>query len=435
MSRFLQLNANTNAITFPTPPIPRTIILMNFWITLAIVALTYAGIAVGRWPLLKANRTTITLLGAGLLIVLGQIQFNDIGRFLDLNTLILLFSMMILNANLRLAGFFRLAGRALLRVAQTPRRFLAFEILLSGALSALFLNDTICLMFTPLIVEILLAVECNPIPYLIALATAANIGSTATLTGNPQNMMIGTASGISYLRFAASLTPIALLSMGGIWAVLVRLYPWDFRREPFPPFPPDEEPYDRPLLIKSLATATGLLIAFIAGVPVAQAAFLAACVLLVSRRTHPELIFAEIDWGLLVFFSGLFIVTGSLEVSGITAELSRLTHTLGEPNAFNLSGVTVILSNLVSNVPAVLLLRPVMSTLTNPEAGWLTLAAASTLAGNLTLLGSVANLIVAESAARWRVTLSFWEYTKAGILITLISLVISTLWLQFCIWK
>jgi Na+/H+ antiporter NhaD/arsenite permease-like protein len=277
--------------------------------------------------------------------------------------------------------------------------------------------------------------ECNPIPYLIALATAANIGSTATLTGNPQNMIIGTASGIPYLRFAAALTPIALLSMGGIWLVLVRLYPWEFRSEPFPPFPADSEPYDRALLIKSLGTAAGLLVAFLAGVPVAQAAFLAACVLLISRRTHPELIFAEIDWSLLVFFSGLFIVTGSLEANGITAELSKLTQALGQPNALNLSAVSVVLSNLVSNVPAVLLLRPLMGALANPEAGWLTLAASSTLAGNLTLLGSVANLIVAESAARWRITLSFWEYTKAGMLITLISLAISTVWLQVFTWK
>jgi Na+/H+ antiporter NhaD/arsenite permease-like protein len=408
---------------------------MNFWITLSIVTLTYAGIAIGRWPLLKANRTTITLMGAGLLIVLGQIKFTDIGRYLDLNTLILLFSMMIINANLRLAGFFRLAGSALLRIARTPRVFLAAEILLTGLLSAFFLNDTICLMFTPLILEIMLAVERNPIPYLIALATSSNIGSTATLTGNPQNMIIGVASNIPYLHFAAALTPIALLSMSGIWLVLVKFYPWDLRNEPFPPFPMAQEGYDRSLLIKSLVVTAGLLLAFLVGVPIAEASFLAACVLLFSRRTHPEQIFAEFDWSLLVFFSGLFIVTGSLEANGITVELGRMTNALGQPNALNLSVVTVVLSNLVSNVPAVLLLRPVMSALANPEAGWLTLAAASTLAGNLTLLGSVANLIVAEIASRWRVTLSFWEYTKAGIIITLISLVISTVWLQVFIWK
>ena len=407
---------------------------MNFWITLAIVTLTYIGIAVGRWPLLKANRTTITVMGAGLLIVLGQIKFTDIGRYLDLNTLILLFSMMIINANLRVAGFFRLAGRLLLRAAHTPRRFLAFEILLSGVLSAFFLNDTICLMLTPLVLEVMLAIEVNPIPYLIALATSANIGSTATLTGNPQNMIIGVASGIPYLAFAAALAPVALLSLGGIWLVLVRLYPWEFHGEAFQPFPPEDESFDQGLLVKTLLIVAGLLVAFLVGVPIAEASFLASCLLLFTRRLHPEQVFAEFDWSLLVFFSALFIVTGSLEANGITAELARLTHTLGQVNAVNLSAVTVVLSNLVSNVPAVLLLRPIVAALADPQAGWLTLAAASTLAGNLTLLGSVANLIVAETASRWRVSLGFWEYTKAGLIITLISLVFSTLWLQFFIW-
>jgi len=408
---------------------------MNFWITILVVSLTYAGIAVGRWPLLKANRTTIALMGAGLLILLGQVRFQDIGKYLDLNTLILLFSMMIINANLRVAGFFRLAGSYLLRLARSPRRFLMWEIIFTGVLSAFFLNDTICLMFTPLILEIMLAVERNPIPYLIALATSANIGSTATLTGNPQNMIIGTASGISYISFAAALTPIALLSLGGIWLVLVRFYPRDFQKELFPPFPQTDLSIDRSLMVKSLVVTAGLLLAFLGGVPVAEAAFLAACILLFSRRMHPEQVFAEFDWSLLVFFSGLFIVTGSLDANGISADLGRLANAFGPLNAFNLSAITVVLSNIVSNVPAVLLLRPVVTAIADPYPAWLTLAAASTLAGNLTLLGSVANLIVAEIASRWRVTLSFYEYTKAGGVITLISLVINIAWLQLFIWK
>lgn len=408
---------------------------MNIWITLTIVTLTYAGIAVGRWPLLKANRTTIALMGAGLLILLQQIQFQDIAKFLDLDTLILLFSMMVINANLRVAGFFRLAGNELFRLARTPRRFLALEILLTSVLSAFFLNDTICLMFTPLILETMLAIERNPIPYLIALATAANIGSAATLTGNPQNMIIGTSSGIPFLEFSGALFPIALLSMGVIWLVLVKLYPYDFKKEIFPPFPPQNEPIDRSLLAKSLVVVVGLLIAFLVGVPVAQTAFIAACIMLFTRRLHPEQVFAEFDWSLLVFFSGLFIVTGSLEVNGITQRLSLFANSQGAVNALNLTAITAVLSNLVSNVPAVLLLRPLVGALPNPEAGWLTLASASTLAGNLTLLGSVANLIVAEIASRWRVTLGFWEYTKAGLVITILSLIISTAWLQIFIWK
>ncbi|GAP14251.1 transporter, YbiR family [Longilinea arvoryzae] len=408
---------------------------MNFWLTLGIVLFTYIGIALGYWPRLRANRTTITLMGAGLLIATSQIAFKDIGQFLDLDTLILLFSMMVINANLRIAGFFKLAGNALLRVARTPRALLAVLILVTGVLSAFFLNDTICLMLTPLVLDLILATGRNPIPYLIGLATAANIGSTATLTGNPQNMIIGVASGISYTHFAASLAPIALLGLGVVWIVLVLAYPKEFRTDPFSIHNLPTPRFHKPLLIKSLLVMAGLLVAFLIGMPIAKAAFLAACILLFTRRLKPEKVFAEFDWSILVFFAALFIVTGSLEKNGVTKELFKLALGTRELNNLSLSTLTVVLSNLVSNVPAVLLLKPVVLGLGNPTAGWLTLAAASTLAGNLTLLGSVANLIVAEIAERRRVHLSFWEYTRVGMLITLITLVISTLWLQFFVWR
>lgn len=409
---------------------------MGFWVTLGIVTLTYTGIAVGHWPKLRANRTTLTLMGAGLLVATGQIAFDKIGSFLDLDTLILLFSMMIINANLQLSGFFGLAGSALLRLARTPRAFLALEILLSGVLSAFFLNDTICLMFTPLILNITLSTRRNPMPYLIALATAANIGSTATLTGNPQNMIIGIASGISYLDFALSLTPVALLGLGGIWLVLVWFYPQEFKQGAFEAVTaPERLKIYRPLLVKSMIVVVGLLAAFIAGLPIALASFLAACILLFTRRVRPEKVFHEIDWDILVFFAALFIVTGSLEANGVSGYIFSLLKVGKDIDGISLSGITVLLSNLVSNVPAVLLLRPVILGMENAHAGWLTLAAASTLAGNLTLLGSVANLIVAEIAARRKVEITFWEYTRAGLLITLISLVTGVGWLLLFVWK
>lgn len=408
---------------------------MNLWITLIIVIITYIGIALGEFPRMQMTRTTITLLGVGALLVTSQITFGQIGTFLDLNTLILLFGMMIINANLQLAGFFNLAGNAILRFTHTPRGLLALEIILAGFLSALFLNDTICLMLTPLILDITMAAKRNPIPYLIALATAANIGSVATLTGNPQNMIIGIASGISYTNFALALTPIALLGLGGIWLVLVWLYPDEFRAGHFDLEEIKSQRVYRPLLIKSVIVTGGLLIGFALGVPVAEAALIAACALLLTRRIHPEKVMSRIDWDLLVFFSALFIVSGAMETSGITTRLFSSFSGWLNGNSIGLSIVTVVLSNLISNVPAVLLLKSVIAHLSNPQAGWLTLAATSTLAGNLTLLGSVANLIVAESASRRGVKLTFWEYTKAGFTITIISLVIGVLWIQLFIWK
>lgn len=408
---------------------------MNIWITFTIILITYIGIALGGLPRLKANRTTITLMGAGALLAFGQISFKQIGEFLDLNTLILLFGMMILNANLQLAGFFRLAGSTILRFTKSARSLLALEIVIVGVLSALFLNDTICLMLTPLILDITLPAKRNPAPYLIALATAANIGSVATLTGNPQNMIIGIASGISYLNFSLTLLPVALLGLGGIWLVLVWFYPQEFDpKTTWEPVHIPELHLNRPLLYKSMIITTGLLIAFFAGVPIAEAAFIAACALLFTRRVEPDKVMRAVDTDLLFFFGALFIVSGAMETSGLTRVLFDSVSGLLNGGIWAFSGVAVVLSNLVSNVPAVLLLRPIIPGLSNPSAAWLTLAAASTLAGNLTLLGSVANLIVAEVAGRRGVKLTFWEYTKPGLLITLISLALGIGWMQFFVW-
>jgi Na+/H+ antiporter NhaD/arsenite permease-like protein len=374
------------------------------------------------------------LVGTGLLLASGQIQFEQLKDLIDLDTLVLLFSMMVLNVNLRLAGFFNAAGNSILRWTRSPRIFLGLEILVIGVLSALFLNDTICLMMTPLMIEITSTLKRNPIPYLIALATASNIGSTATVTGNPQNMIIGVASGISYTQFSAALIPPAFLGLGVIWLVLILFYPSEFKKESFEIVSPAPANISPAMLRKNMVVVAGMLAAFLAGVPVALAALLAACVLLITRRTQPQTVFAELDWSLLVFFAGMFVVSGALEVNGINHQLFSLLNISSQTNALNLSIVTAILSNLVSNVPAVLLLKPVIGQLANPEAGWLTLAAASTLAGNLTLLGSVANLIVAESAGRWRIELGFVEYTRAGILITVLSLSIGIIYISLFIW-
>ncbi len=401
-------------------------------ITLAIVALAFIGIAIGRWPIIQSNRTTIALMGVALLVVFGQVRFEDLPSYVNFDTIFLLFSMMIINANLKLAGFFTLSGRWLARTARTPRAFLALEILLCGVLSALFLNDTICLVFAPLILGLMDKLKRNPIPYLITLALSANVGSTATLTGNPQNMIVGISSGIPYLGFTLALAPVALLGMGVIWLTLVWIYPREFRRGAVFETPgEDGEEVSKGLLIKTLAVTAGLLAAFLAGVPIALASFLAANILLITRRHRPHTVFAEFDWSLLVFFAALFVISGSLETSRVTSELIDLNGLAQRATILNLTAVTVVLSNLVSNVPAVLLLRPVVATMPDARTGWLTLAAASTLAGNLTLLGSVANLIVAETASRWRVEISFWEYTRAGIIVTLATLAIAVGWLSF----
>ncbi|MBI3961786.1 MAG: anion transporter [Deinococcus sp.] len=392
-----------------------------------IVALTYLGVAIGYFPGFRLNRQTIALVGAALVVATGIVRLGDAYAAIDHDTILLLFSMMILNANLQLAGFFRLVGRAVVQRARSPLALLALLVFASGILSALFLNDTVVLMLTPLVVEVTLNLQRNPIPYLLALATSANIGSSATIAGNPQNILIGAASGISYLRFVTALGPTALLGLVACIAIIALVYRQEFIGVRFERVPLSEfRPY-RPLLNKALLCAAGVLLLFLIGYPVAGAAFFGAAALLITRRIKPEKVFAEINWGLLVFFSGLFVVTSSLEHTGLSQHLFQLVNPLVAAGVGPLSVVSVILSNLISNVPAVLLFRPIVPNLANPELAWLTLAMSSTLAGNLTLLGSVANLIVAEEAARKGVDLTFGAYLKVGVPVTLVTTAIGVI--------
>ncbi len=405
---------------------------LSQWLALLIVTVTLIGVAIGRYPWLKMNRATIALVGAAALLVTGVMTLEQAYAALDLNTLTLLFAIMILNVNLRLAGFFHLiTTRVIVRWARSPRQLLALIIFAAGILSALFLNDTIVLMFTPLVVEITQGLKRNPLPYLAGLATAANIGSAATITGNPQNMLIGIASGLSFLRFFTFLAPIAFVGMALAWGVIVLVYRDEFKPQPLAEYDGLPKRTYRPLLRKSFLATNAMLLAFLVGVPIPLAALAAAAFLLVTRRLKPERIFLEIDWSLLVFFSGLFILTGALEVTGLSEMLFAVAQPIAERGILALTGISVVLSNLISNVPAVLLFRPFIPSFPHPEQAWLTLAMATTLAGNLTLLGSVANLIVAESARARGVHLTFTEYLKTGTLITILTLIWGVLWLSW----
>lgn len=400
-----------------------------YWSALVLIALTLVGVAVGRYPFLRMNRATIALTGATLLILLGAISLEEAYAALDLNTLTLLFAMMILNTNLRRAGFFGLVANWVVRWAKSPRQLLALTIGAAGVLSAIFLNDTIVLVFTPLLLEICRTLRQKPIPYLMALATVSNLGSVATITGNPQNMLIGISSGISFVDFSAALTPVALAGMVIIWLVIVLVYRKELGALRFAATLAIEGVYDWPHLRKGMIASGLMIVAFVMGLPIPLAALAAAALFLITRRVEPEAVFREVDWSLLVFFSGLFIVTGALETLGLSEALFAQVQPLAQQGVVALTAIAVVLSNLISNVPAVLLFRPFVPQFPDPTQAWLTLAMATTLAGNLTLLGSVANLIVAESALRQGVQLSFSEYLKAGIPITLLSLATGVLWL------
>ncbi|HEX2621213.1 MAG TPA: SLC13 family permease, partial [Phototrophicaceae bacterium] len=298
-------------------------------ITAVIVLLTYAAVAVGSVPYLRMNRATIALVGAVALVVVGALTEKQALDAIDVGTILLLGAMMVINVHLRLAGFFNVITGQTLRFARSPRMLLALVIFSSGILSAIFLNDPICLMVTPLVVDLTQRLKRDPVPYLIGLGAAANIGSVATITGNPQNLIIGQASGIPYLTFAAYLAPVALMGLVICWGVIVVLYPAEFRGSSENQRLPDVKipaprPYT-PLLNRILLITVGLMIAFLLGVPVVTAACVAAGLLLISRLRPQKLL--QLDWDLLAFFAGLFVVTGAIEVSG----LSTLMFTAAAP--------------------------------------------------------------------------------------------------------
>lgn len=394
-------------------------------LTLLIVAATIIGIAVGRWPLIRADRTTIALIGSALLLGIGAISLEEAYAALDLDTILLLFSMMVINGSLFLFGFFGFITQRVVQFARGPRSLLALVIGASGVLSALFLNDTIVIMMTPIVLEVTRSLRRNPLPYLIGLAVAANIGSTATITGNPQNIIIGNASKIPYLDFAIALTPTALIGLVICWVIVMLVYRDEFQGGTLTAPDVLRTRIYRPLLRKAALVISFMLIAFLIGVPVPLAAFLAAAILLTTRRLRPERVFKIIDWNLLTFFAGLFVVTHALDVQGWTERLFITLRPLAQAGMVPFGIVSVILSNLISNVPAVLLLQGLVPAFADQQRAWLTLAATATLAGNLTLLGSVANLIMAELAARWGVRVTFSAYLKVGLPVTILTVIVS----------
>jgi Na+/H+ antiporter NhaD/arsenite permease-like protein len=295
-------------------------------------------------------------------------------------------------------------------------------------LSAFFVNDIVCLVMVPFVLSITRRLRLEPVPYLLAVATASNIGSVTSITGNPQNMLIGSFSHISYRDFLLHLGPVAVVGLFLDWMVLH----WMLMRKvkhaelvndgiPLPPL-------DLSRLTKPAMVVTAVVIAFFVGVPPAMAAALGAAVLLITRTIEPRKLYEEVDWGLLVFFVGLFLIVGGAQNAGIIGEFLGVAE---HWNLHNLGVFTVavsLLSNIVSNVPAVMLLKSLAPNFANPHTAWLILAMASTLAGNLTITGSVANIIVVESA-KPEVKIGFWDYFRVGLPITVMTLIVGWAWL------
>jgi Na+/H+ antiporter NhaD/arsenite permease-like protein len=397
---------------------------------IVIFAGTYLFIAIGKLPGYQLDRAGAALLGASLMAGLGIISLDEAYRAIDFGTITLLLGMMILAANLRLSGFFRLVSNWAIARARHPLVLLIAIAAVAGVFSAVLVNDMICLVMTPLVLDLVTRLKRNPVPYLLAVPMASNAGSTATITGNPQNMIIGSLSHISYGAFAAALWPVAAAGVVLTALLIALIYPHEFlTRENLPAVPLAPARHHRALVIKSVLVAAAMMVFFFAGQPVAKVAIVGGALLLVTRRVKAEKVYREIDWPLLLMFAGLFIVVTGMESAVLTPETIAGAGQLDFSAPAVLSLTAASLSNLVSNVPAVLVLKPFIASSPDPQRAWLITAMATTLAGNLTLVGSAANLIVAQRAQARGVTIGFWAYFKVGAPLTLMTILFGIWWL------
>jgi Na+/H+ antiporter NhaD/arsenite permease-like protein len=391
---------------------------------------TYLVIASRQLQFLKLDRPAGAVVGAVAMVIVGGLPMELALRAIDLHVLLLLFGVLVIAAYLQEAQFFRLAAYLVLTRARSARSLLFGLVFVSGGLSALLVNDTVCVVLTPLVLAVVVEARLPALPYLLALSTAANVGGVVSFSGNPQNMIVGAAAhgSIGFAQYLALTLPIGVIAL----AVNAAILAWLFRHE-LPTGPLADRSPPRPAVDKKLATKGLVSLALfaglaLAGVTLAGAAMCAAATLMVLAGTGARQVFTRVDWTLLAFFGGLFVVVAGVAHAGVlqrvfdaVAPVVARGDTTGD---LAFIALVVIASNVVSNVPLVLVAVAWIPHMPEPTWGYVMLAVASTLAGNLTLFGSIANIIVMETAGP-RGEVSFWRFLRYGSVITIIDLAIA----------
>jgi len=409
------------------------------WGIVAVFATVYLGMFLGGLPRLKLDRSGVALLGAIAVIALAGLGVEDAARAIDLPTIVLLFAFMVVSAQMRLGGFYAAVTRRVGAMPLPRSGLLAALIAVAGALSAVFSNDIVCLAMTPVVARLCLQRGINPMPFLIGLACAANIGSAATLIGNPQNMLIGSVLQLPFAGYVRQALPPVLIGLVLLWGWLA--FGPGARAgagSPHPsPLPEGEgvntEPsFDIWQTAKGLVVAGALMIIFLfTDWPRDVAALVVAGVLLLSRRLHTSHFMGLVDWPLLILFMGLFVVNHAFESTGLAAQavawLGAQGVVLTDPGPLLVA--SALLSNLVSNVPAVMLLLPHLGG--SGEQAGVMLALVTTFAGNLLLVGSIANLIVADLARQQGIEIDWKRHAITGIPVTLATLAVVWAWMRF----
>ncbi len=400
-------------------------------VALLIFLVTYAGVAIGGIPGLALDRTGIALLGAIAMVAAKVLTTSQAFAAIDIATILLLYALMVISAQFKLSGFYTRVALRLTGLLARPRLFLAAVMASSALLSAFLTNDIVCLAFTPILCAAILEARMNPVPFLIGLAAACNIGSAATIIGNPQNMLLGQVGRLDFIDFTRLCLPPSLLSLAGAYVILFCLY-----RRQLPSCldvarPPDREypAFSRHQTAKGLIVVLALVILFLTRLPRELSAIALAGFLLCSRRMKTRSLLGLVDWHLITLFCSLFIVMAGFAAVKLPQHLMAglAMQGLSLEKVWHLTGLSALLSNLVSNVPAVMLLVKFLDPLQPLQ--WVVTALASTFAGNLITIGSIANLIVIESAREYGVVVRFGEHARAGVPITIFSLLTVIFWL------
>ena len=397
---------------------------------LVVFCVTYLVIASRQLHFLKLDRPAGAVVGAVAMVIVGGLPMEEALHAIDLNVLLLLFGVLLIAAYLTEARFFRICAYYVLTRAKSARSLLFGLVFVSGALSALLVNDTVCVVLTPLVLAVVVEARLPALPYLLALASASNVGGVVSFSGNPQNMIVGAHAQdtIGFAQYLALTLPVGIVCLAANAALIAWLFRFDIPKGPLADRSPPKPAVDKPLMIKallSLALFAGLALA---GVSLAGAAMCAAAVLMVAARTGGREMFTKVDWTLLAFFGGLFVVVQGVAHAGVLRDVFDAVAPvvargdLGGDIAF--IAFIVLAANVVSNVPLVLVAVSWIPHMPEPTWGYIMLAVASTLAGNLTLFGSVANIIVMETAGP-RGEISFWRFLRYGSVITIVNLALA----------
>lgn len=403
------------------------------WLITTMFAMTYLGMAAGRLPGLQVDRAWIALAAACVLLVFGVVQLDDISSHIDVGALTLLFALMLVSAQFGFSGVYDRLSGFITGQAERPGVLLLGVVLLGGVLSALLVNDIVAFALTPLLCQTLLAHGLDPRPFLLALAMSCNAGSAASLIGNPQNILIGQAGGLDFWGYSLQALVPALAALTITYLVIWFSWRQRWVISAMPPMSAKlaTSAMAESMRYKPLLAAIALLVLFSTGIPREWSALAVALVLMMSREVASRRYVETVDWNLLLLFIGLFIVTGSVaSLPEAGALVNRLLGEGGLPTSvWSIAGLSLLASNVIGNVPFVVLLLGLFPEL--PESTLVILAVMSTLAGNLLLIGSVVNLIVAEGAKRQGVHLGFFEFARVGIPITVLSVVVAGLWLAW----